>query len=100
MVKVKTGIERSVSLNGEGIWGQGETTKIFPSAWKQALVQPIPKKGDRSNLSNYCPIALTSATSKIFDSPKVTFSDFGEIFVRALDISKALDWVWHKSLPS
>lgn len=53
---------------------QSLLAQIFPFAWKQALVQPIPKKGDRSNLSNYFPIALTSATSKIFDSPKLTFS--------------------------
>ena len=33
----------------------------YPSSWKHALVQPVPKKGDRSNPSNYHPIALTSA---------------------------------------
>ena len=38
----------------------------YPSSWKYALVQPVPKKGDCSNLSNYRPIALTSAVAKIF----------------------------------
>ena len=27
---------------------------VYPSSWKHALVQPVPKKGDRSNPSNYC----------------------------------------------
>ena len=29
----------------------------YPSSWKHALVQPLPKKGDCSNPSNYRPIA-------------------------------------------
>ena len=36
----------------------------YPSSWKHALVQPVPKKGDHSNPSNYCPIALTLAVAK------------------------------------
>ena len=40
----------------------------YPSSWKHALVQPVPKKGDRSNPSNYCPIALTSAVAKVFET--------------------------------
>ena len=39
-----------------------------PSSWKHALVQPVPKKGDRSNPSNYRPIALTSAVAKVFET--------------------------------
>ena len=39
----------------------------YPS-WKHALVQPVPKKGDRSNPSNYRPITLTSAITKVFES--------------------------------
>ena len=31
-------------------------------------IQPVPKQGDRSNLSNYCPIALISYLSKAFES--------------------------------
>ena len=38
----------------------------YPSSWKHALVQPVPKKGDCLNPSNYCPIALTSAVAKVF----------------------------------
>ena len=43
-------------------------TCIYPSAWKHALVQPVPKKGDHSNPSNYRPIALTSAIAKVFET--------------------------------
>ena len=40
----------------------------YPSSWKHALVQPVPKKGDRSNPSNYRPIAFTSAVVKVFET--------------------------------
>ena len=39
----------------------------YPSSWKHALVQPVPKKGDHCNPSNYRPIALTSAVAKVFE---------------------------------
>ena len=115
------------------------STCSFPSCWKFAIIQPVPKKGDHSNPSNYRPIALTSVISKIFESlinKKIvkhldTFNlisdrqygfrhgrstgdllsylthswlsslrDFGESYTVALDISKAFDRVWHKSLIS
>ena len=40
----------------------------YPSSWKHALVQPVPKKSDQSNPSNYRPIALTSAVAKVFET--------------------------------
>ena len=40
----------------------------YPSSWEHALVQPVPKKGGRSNPSNYRPIALTSAVAKVFET--------------------------------
>ncbi|MPC13625.1 putative RNA-directed DNA polymerase from transposon BS [Portunus trituberculatus] len=43
-------------------------TFTFPSCWKFAYIQPVPKKGDHSNPSNYHPIALISCMSKIFQS--------------------------------
>ncbi len=42
------------------------STSIFPSCWKYAYIQPMPKKRDRSNPSNYRPIALLSCLSKAF----------------------------------
>ena len=39
----------------------------YPSSWKHALVQPIPK-GDRCNPSNYRPIDLTLVVAKVFET--------------------------------
>ena len=57
---------------------------IFPSAWKHSLVQPVPKKGDRSNPSNYRPIALTSTIAKVFESL------LNSHFVKHLEINSLL----------
>lgn len=38
-----------------------------PSSWKTAHVHPVPKKGDRSDPSNYRPIAITSLLSKVME---------------------------------
>lgn len=39
----------------------------FPSKWKNSLVTPIYKSGDEANISNYRPISITCAVSKIFE---------------------------------
>ena len=44
------------------------STGVYPTSWKHTLVQPVPKKGDQSNPSNYRPIALTSTISKVFET--------------------------------
>ncbi|KAL7643877.1 UNVERIFIED_CONTAM: hypothetical protein RMT77_005883 [Armadillidium vulgare] len=44
------------------------STSTFPSCWKRALIQPVPKKGDPSQPSNYRPISLTFVLSKVFES--------------------------------
>ncbi len=44
------------------------TTSTFPSFRKYAYVQPVPKKGDRSNPSDCHLIALLSCLSKAFES--------------------------------
>ena len=31
-----------------------------PTAWKESQIIPIFKKGDKSSVSNYCPVSLTS----------------------------------------
>ena len=42
-------------------------TGNIPSIWKHAIVQPIFKKGDRNNASNYRPISLTCICCKILE---------------------------------
>ncbi len=44
------------------------STSTFPSCWKYAYMHPVSKKGDRSNPSNYRPIALLSCLSKAFET--------------------------------
>ena len=44
------------------------STSTYPVCWKFAHIQPVPKKGDRSNPSNYPPKALISCLSKAFES--------------------------------
>lgn len=42
-------------------------TGIFPSIFKQAVVCPVFKSGDKSNPSNYRPISLLSTLSKVLE---------------------------------
>ncbi len=44
------------------------STSTFPSIWMYAYVQPMPKKGYRSNPSNYRPSALIFCLSKVFET--------------------------------
>ena len=37
----------------------------FPTLWKEAVVVPVFKRGDRSHLNNYRPIALLSSVGKV-----------------------------------
>ena len=41
---------------------------IFTSSWKLTHVFPVPKKGDKSDPSNYHPIAITSLVSKTMET--------------------------------
>ena len=110
---------------------------IFPSSCKLAHIFPIPKKGDKSDPSNYRPITITSLISKAMETiitklllafletnnflsdhqygfPQArstgdllsyalhawssALESYGESRVISLDISKALDRIWHKGL--
>ena len=39
----------------------------FPSQWKEAVITPLHKGGDKENLSNYRPISVLPILSKIFE---------------------------------
>lgn len=41
---------------------------VFPSFWKRAKVCPIFKKGDRSDVKNYRPVAVLSSPAKVFEA--------------------------------
>ena len=41
---------------------------VIPSQWKQALITPIYKKGNRNKASNYRPISLTSSFCRLMES--------------------------------
>ena len=43
------------------------SSSVFPSAWKLARVIPVHKSGDTSDPSNYRPISILSALSKIME---------------------------------
>ena len=39
----------------------------LPEEWKVSCITPIPKHGDRTNPSKYCPISLLSILSKLLE---------------------------------
>jgi len=49
------------------LYNKSLETGIIPQAWKHALVQPIFKKGERSNPANYRPISLTCVCCKMLE---------------------------------
>ena len=54
-----------------------------PSSWKSAHVVPVPKKGNRSDPSNYRPIAITPLMCKVFES---LISDALIVFLKSNDL--------------
>ena len=40
---------------------------IFPDAWKEALIIPIPKSGDLAKVQNYRPISLLPLPGKLLE---------------------------------
>lgn len=42
-------------------------TRKFPDKWKESLITPIYKSGEKSNIENYRPVSIISAASKIFE---------------------------------
>jgi hypothetical protein len=44
-----------------------ETDLTIPHDWTQAMICPVYKKGDKTNIANYRPIALTSVCRRIYE---------------------------------
>ena len=40
---------------------------VVPTSWKLTRIQPVPKKGDLTQISNYRPISLTEVLRKLFE---------------------------------
>ena len=59
----------SSSLSGPlcRILNSSLVSSTFPSSWKTALVRPLHKSGDRSCPSNYRPISILPAASKLLE---------------------------------
>ena len=56
------------------------TSGVFPSDWKQAIVTPVFKNGDRQDYRNYRPISLLSCTSKVLE--RVVYNNLYEHCVK------------------
>ena len=50
-------------------------TQQWPQDWKRSVFNPIPKKGNAKECSNYCTIALISLTSKVMLKILQSFSN-------------------------
>jgi hypothetical protein len=46
-----------------GVWESG----LCPTSWTQALIHPVFKKGNKTEISNYRPISLTETLRKAFE---------------------------------
>lgn len=56
-----------ISTSLSAVFNRSFASASFPTMWKDALVVPIFKKGDRSSPGNYRPIALLPILSKVIE---------------------------------
>ena len=58
-------------------------SRVFPSAWNVAHIQPVPKTSECSNPANYRPIAMCSTLSKIIET-KINYRPMAYLELNAL----------------
>ena len=63
--KMLKGVSKNVSKSLCILMNRSYDEGIFPDIWKLANVIPIFKKGDKSQPSNYRPVALLSCIGKL-----------------------------------
>ena len=69
---------------------------IVPDDWRFANVSPIYKKGSRSQVSNYCPVSLTSQVCKVFEA--IIHDDIMEhLLINKLVRSSQHGFLWGRS---
>ena len=60
-------IKKEISPLLTALINLGYEKNMFPDCFKSAIIKPIYKKDNRNDIANYCPIAILSALSKIFE---------------------------------
>ena len=50
------------------IFNDSLSSNVFPNIWKQSLITPVFKNGNKQNISNYRPISIICTFLKLFES--------------------------------
>jgi len=66
-------LSSSLGLPLSILFNKSLAVKKFPSKWKMSYVSPIFKDGNKSDISNYRPISILCAISKVFE--KLVFNE-------------------------
>ena len=60
-------VKHTISKPLEALFNRSLELQIFPNKWKYAMVMPLFKKGDTSDVGNYRPISLLSCIGKLME---------------------------------
>ena len=58
---------KGISSVVTNIFNKSSTCRLFPNAWKKAVVTPVYKKGCKYDMNNYRSIAILPILSQIFE---------------------------------